>query len=223
MKNTRHSSAILAGLIAILALGCATPLEVAFVGGDELSRYRTWSWARDSGDRVYAPEGDATALEANVDRQVEGWLAAKGFRRKSTGGDFVVSYRLAFARRSVVEYEPRASYVVSSHSSAPSYAVEGTTVVTRDYQAIHLAIGASDRPGTSVWRAELRQNGEDVFSLTVEQAVAKLLERFPMRQSSSVCEPDAESSEATNGAGCAPSQPRTPRPRPSSFRPETVS
>ena len=101
--------------------------------------------------------------------------------------------------------------------------MEGTTVVTRDYQAIHLAIGASDRPGTTVWRAELRQNGEDAFSLSVSQAVAKLFERFPVQHSSGACELGGEASEATDGAGCAPSPPRTPRPRPSSFRPETVS
>lgn len=224
--NARNLSTILAGLaaIAVLVPGCATPIEVAFDEREDLSPYRTWSWARESGARVYAPHGDAVALEARMSRYIEERLAAKGFRRVRVAADFVVSYQLAFERRSVVGYRPRAAYQLSSHSSAPSFVVEGSEAVTRVYQALHLAIGVREPRGRALWRAELRQNGEETFSLTLQGAVATLLERLPKHEPGPPCNASSKRSGAADverevdaeiEGRCPPTRPRAPRPSPS--------
>jgi len=216
--SAHHLSRVLIGLAA-LALGCATPVEVAFEGREDLSRYRTWSWAREDGPRVHAPQDAAAALEAQLNRYVEEQLSAKGFRRTRRGGDFIVSYRLAVARRSRVEQQAKAGYHVSSHSSPPSFMVEGTAPVVRNYQAIHVAIGASEPAGETLWRAELRQDAEDSFSLTLREAVAKLLERLPEPGPERACRAADETySETEAEPGCTPPKPETP-PRRRSYSP----
>jgi len=201
----------LAAAAPLLAGACATPLEVAFDERGDPSPHRTWSWEREPAQRVEAEGADGAALEAAVRRHVEERLEAKGFRRIRRGGDLVVGYRLAFARERVVEHRAEAPTLLSSLSYAPSYRVESTVAVTRTYVAMHLAIGVSrHRDGRTLWRAELRQRQQEEHALSLGEAVARLLERFPRSAPAPPCDAGARDEDAGAGPRCRP--PRAPAP-----------
>ena len=96
--------------------------------------------------------------------------------------DFFVSYQIALRRGTVTVDQPSAIYELSSHHSQGSFVIESFEKVTRSYAAIQLVIGVTEARGRTLWRAKLEQQAEDNFALSLEDAVAALLERFPHHQ-----------------------------------------
>jgi hypothetical protein len=197
MRGAIHLVAI---LLTALGAGCATNVNVVFDKREDLSRYRTWDWFPNARADIDAPGGEAVALDLRLARLIEQGLLANGFVRGGKDADFFVSYRLALRQRSVVVEQPSAVYRLDSYSSQGSFLIEGSEKQTRIYRETHLSIGVTGARGGILWRAQLVQREEASFALKLNDAVAILLERFPLRRP--FCdEADAATKSPAGGGG----------------------
>lgn len=162
-------------------LGCSTIVDVAFDEGEDFSRYRTWDWQRRGARAISAPGEEGAALDALLRRLIGRELVARGYRRVDAPPDLWVGYQLRLRRRLVVVEVPRAPYLLSSHHASASYWIEGTDTEKRAVEDARLDVIAVSAAGRVVWQGALQRRTEGEAGLDFEQAVERLLERFPER------------------------------------------
>ncbi len=178
MRATIHRFSL---ILASLGVACATGVNVRVDPEEDFSRYRVWTWLPSSVPIVDAPHGRADALEAKLSALVERELDARGFARDDEHANFYVTVSLTVQRREVSVYVPRAPYLFSSNSSAPSWWIEGSRSERRTYEDLKLAIGFADSRGRITWLATLARRLEGHTALPLEEAVAELIARSPAR------------------------------------------
>ncbi len=173
---------ILLGLLAFpawLALGCAHSVIVDVDEQEDFSSYRTWDWMPQIRPKVVAPSGGGSALDARVAGLIEASLREQGFERTSDRPDFYLTYFLLVKRQTEVVQQAVAPYLLSSHHYSPSYLIEGSVTVIRQYDHFRLAIGISQGPGRMTWRAAVVSRVAADTELPLDDAIGILLERFP--------------------------------------------
>ena len=171
----------LLALLALLFVACVTRVEVTLAEGQDLSQLRSWNWLPAGASPeigVDAPHRNEQELHARLGRQVQSRLAAKGYEQ-SEPADFFVVYHLLLEPRTVAVLVPRAPYLLLSMSSAPSYWIEGSDEEIRVYEDFRLIIGLFDKAGQLVWRGVLERKVEEGKGLSLDSAVAELLDRLP--------------------------------------------
>ena len=174
---------LLSLVLVSLGIACATQVDVTLDERADLSQLRTWTWlpAGTSPEMgVDAPHRDAAGLHAHLGRLVERELWAQGFER-SERADFFVIYHLVLKPRSVAVQVPRAPYLLSSMSYSPSYWIEGSDEEIRVYEDFRLVIGLLSEPGRLLWRGVVERKVVAGKALSLDTAVADLLERLPSR------------------------------------------
>ena len=173
--------AVLLSLILVwLGVACVTQVDVVVDESTDFSQLRTWAWLPPGASPemgVDAPHRDAAALHAHLGRLVERELWAQGFERADRP-DFFVIYQLVLKPRRVTVEVPRAPYLLLSMSSAPSYWIEGSDEQLRVYEDFRLAIGLLAESGRVLWRGVMRRKVEEGKGLSLDAAVADLLERL---------------------------------------------
>lgn len=175
MRGTVH---LLSLLPVCLGIACAAMVNVSVDESANFSRYETWDWLPETATVDSKTTSLPPSVVALVARNIEESLYAQGLRRSSDGADFFVEYDVGVRRRAARVQQPVASRLVDSYSSAPSYWVEGTDVVTRMMNDLTLAIRISEAQGRTTWAGSLEQSVEEGLSLPIESAVANLLGRF---------------------------------------------
>jgi hypothetical protein len=146
----------------------------------DVSRFRTWDWLRDDGERVDAPAGPHSELELQVARQIEESLSARGYRRAPGSAEVLVDFDLTIRRGAVEVARTGALQTLHSLHSSPSFEVQATHYEMRHYEIADLKIVAIDpRERSVVWRGSFVQRYEEARSSHINDAVAQLLARLP--------------------------------------------
>jgi len=168
-----------AAVVAVVAAGCTTSLDVAFDDGQDFSRYRTWDWLP-AGRSVEALPGEERALAALTSRLVEAQLGARGLARSRDGADLLVGYTLRVQRQVVATNETGAVDLLSSHHSSPSFLVQSTQQRLQIHDDGYLRIVLTDGEREQVlWRGELWARSRQDFAHHLPDAVSRLLARLP--------------------------------------------
>jgi hypothetical protein len=168
--------------IALLSsiASCSTTMKLRTEDPGDVSRFRTWDWLRDDGERVDAPSGSHSELDLQVARQIETSLRARGFRRTPESAELLVDFDLAIRREVVEVARTGALQTLHSLHSSPSFEVQATRYEMRHYEIADLKIVAIDpRERSVVWRGSFAQRYEGARSSHIDDAVAQLLARLP--------------------------------------------
>jgi hypothetical protein len=165
MPSARTVVVALFPLLALLAAGCSS-LRVRSDWDHEFSfaDLHTYSWAQ---SKESAAAERMSFLDRRIKRAVDAELAAKGFERRDSGGDFLMVYTAKVRDRTEV------------HRYAPWYGVD-----VRRYKEGTLVLGAVDRGRNEVvWTgwAEGIVSDSGQSEEAVREACAKILEGFPPR------------------------------------------
>jgi len=166
-------------LVATLTSGCVTKGRIAFDVREDLSQYQTWGWLPQEGRKVEVTDDSAELLNAKLTRLIEQRLSRNGFQRVGFDPDFYLTYRLSLREHWIVVNEPTAIYQLSSHHSSPSYLIESSRKVTHRYTEMRLGIAAVHAGRGTLWRASFSQDARSVHAVKLDDAVARLLARFP--------------------------------------------
>lgn len=179
-----REAVLLALVLVWLGPACATRVDVTVDESEDFARLRTWNWlpagpAPEMG--VDAPHRDPSQLQAHLGRLIEAQLRVQGFERAERA-DFFVIYHLLLAPRKVVVRVPRAPYLLSSMSHAPSYWIETNDEEIRLFEDFRLVIGLMTGSSRVLWRGVLQRKVDDGEDLSLDEAVTLLLERLPASQ-----------------------------------------
>jgi hypothetical protein len=146
----------------------------------DVSRFRTWDWLRDDGERVDAPADGDSELELQVARQIEESLGARGFRRAPGSAEILVVFDLTIRREAVEVARTEALQTLHSLHSSPSFEVQATRYEMHHYEIVDLKIVAIDpREQSVVWRGSFAKRYREARSPQMNDAVAQLLARLP--------------------------------------------
>ena len=172
---------IAAFFLAILTAGCAYRGSTLIDARVDLAQYSTWSWLPRRDARVAVSHGEAAALDTQLSQLIERRLGEKGWRRVALEPDFYLTYQLALVEQQIVVHEPRAIFELSSLHSSPSYLIESSRKVSQRYVDTRLGIVALRAGGEVLWSGTFSQNEQRNHAVKLEEAVARLIERFPHR------------------------------------------
>jgi hypothetical protein len=175
----RAAIRLVAILLACLAAGCTTTVDVVSDGLEDFSSLRSWEWLPVSKPNVVTEDGSVRGLDARVSALVEQELLERGFARGGGNPDFYVSYHLVLSSRKVVIDVPMAPYLLSSHNASASFWIEGSRKETVVRQDLRLSVGVSDTRGRMIWEATLLQRQQSGPPIGLEEAVATLCARLP--------------------------------------------
>ena len=176
---------------ALLVGGCGSPITV-HTDYDEQANFaalKTWAWSSKRTLTPGNPEGRNTLIEGRLDAAIERELAARGFRRVSSGSaDFVVNYSGAVERRLRTQ-------VIDRYYGYPSYGWYGhpfgniapmqSDVIVTEYERGSLVLDIAERRSKKlVWRGTamatlLEDPSPQQSSARIDEAVRKLLAGFP--------------------------------------------
>jgi hypothetical protein len=180
MQSALQSAIRSALSIALLSsiLSCATTMSLRVEDPGDVSRFRTWDWLHDGGEKVDASAAPDSELQ--VARQIEEWLSSRGYRRATGSAEILVDFDLAI-RRGVVEVaRTEALQTLHSLHSSPSFEVQATRYEKRHYEIADLKIVAIDpRERSVVWRGSFAKRYGEARTLQLNDAVAQLLVRLP--------------------------------------------
>ncbi len=161
-------------------VSCATTMSLRAEDPGDVSRFRTWDWLRDDGERVDAPANGDSELELQVARQIEESLGARGFRRAPGSAEILVVFDLTIRREDVEVARTGALQTLHSLHSSPSFEVQATRYEMRHYEIVDLKIVAIDpREQSVVWRGSFAKRYEEARPPQMNDAVAQLLARLP--------------------------------------------
>lgn len=166
-------------LVAAIATGCATAMEVSVDETADFSGVRTWAWLP-GGRNVDAVPGEAQPLDALTSRLVEAELRRRGLARVAGGADLLVGYELQVDRHLVAVNETSAAEFLSSHHYSHSYVVQSTEARMDVYDHGYLRLVVTD--GTRerrLWQGELWARRRGDFARHLPEAVSRLLGDFP--------------------------------------------
>jgi hypothetical protein len=182
MLAALQSTIRLAVSIVLLSsiMSCATTMSLQAEDPGDVSRFRTWDWLRDDGERVDAPADGDSELELQVARQIEESLGARGFRRAPGSAEILVVFDLTIRREDVEVAHTEALQTLHSLHSSPSFEVQATRYEMHHYEIVDLKIVAIDpREQSVVWRGSFAKRYEEARSPQMNDAVAQLLARLP--------------------------------------------
>lgn len=189
----RHAVRFIALGIVGIALGCTSIIDVDSTDPDRISQARSWAFLdhdppiRLPSDeelpeftyRVTSPLRDAQDLDADLARQIERALEARGFERVESNADLYVDYQLTLQPRIERVEVPFAQRFVPSLSWSPSYVVEGVDIVERAVEELRLEIDLRERRGRILWRGELVDKIAAREALALATRVDDLIDRLP--------------------------------------------
>lgn len=175
----RTARPVLALLLLVLGIGCATQPKVAFDAHERFERFRTWNWRVTDAARVDAPQESAIALASALSQAIQEAMEARGFVRDPIAPDFTLTFHLSLQPRIEMVAVPRAPYLLSSYGSSGAFLIEGTDVEARSFEDLQLSIDVGLRNGPSVWKGAVRERVEKGQSPDLERAVEDLLKRLP--------------------------------------------
>jgi hypothetical protein len=182
MLAALQSAIRLAVSIVLLSsiVSCATTMSLRAEDPGDVSRFRTWDWLRDDGERVNSPADPGSELELQVARQIEESLGARGFRRAPGSAEILVVFDLTIRREAVEVARTEALQTLHSLHSSPSFEVQATRYEMRHYEIVDLKIVAIDpREQSVVWRGSFAKRYREARSPQMNDAVAQLLARLP--------------------------------------------
>jgi hypothetical protein len=179
----RGAVQLAATAVAAFCAGCATSLDVSYDETEDFSRYRTWDWLP-GGRNVEALPGEDRALDSLTSRLVARELRDRGLERVDDEPDFLVGYQLQVYRQLLAVNETGASSYLASHHASPSYIVQTTTSRVDVYDHAHLRFMVTDgRREKMLWRGDLSARRKGDFAHHLSDAVAELLDRLPVGNS----------------------------------------
>jgi hypothetical protein len=178
-------------LLAGIGGGCSTRVvDAVYDEHEDFSLHRTWGWLPRTTENVDAPGADARAIDAFFTRWIADDLEARGLERtREAGADLLVTYRFSLRQRGELVNVPSAPYLLSSHHASPSFWVEGGRQELRLVRDVELWIGMLDADGRVVWQGVFRERVAQGHSLRLREVVARVLERFPLRDPAVVASP----------------------------------
>jgi hypothetical protein len=171
-----------AGICSLAFSGCATMTVSSHVQrGLDFSQYRTYDW----GPADALPTGDPRLdrnpfFKDHVEGAVEKQLAARGFSRPTSGtADLLLHYHASITQRIDVNRVDR-EYGYCYGGDCQARVVE--------YEAGTLVLDVVDaRTNKVIWRGwaldsvEDVLNNQDTMARKINQAVTRMLDRFPSR------------------------------------------
>jgi hypothetical protein len=161
-------------------VSCVTTMSLRAEDPGDVSRFRTWDWLRDDGERVDVPADGDLELELQVARQIEESLGARGFRRAPGSAEILVVFDLTIRREDVEVAHTEALQTLHSLHSSPSFEVQATRYEMHHYEIVDLKIVAIDpREQSVVWRGSFAKRYREARSPQMNDAVAQLLARLP--------------------------------------------
>jgi hypothetical protein len=182
---------LLALLVSLASAGCMSPVRVTVEEPGRLDGLRTWDWLPPGSSPqagVDAPQRNEADLHAQLGRLIAQELRRRGYER-SGDADLHVIFQLVLEPRRVIVQRPRAPYLLSSMNQSASYWIEGTDEEIRIYESFRLVIGIVDEPGQLVWRGVLDRQVDEGKALSLDHAVARLLDRLPAGAEPGAVEP----------------------------------
>jgi len=166
-------------LVAALAAGCATSMDVSFDPTQDFSRYRTWAWLPNAQSVNALPDEEKT-LATLTPRVVAEELRRRGLVHVDGDADLLVGYALRVERHLVTVNETGAHQLLASHHHSPSYLIQSTQARIEIYDHGHLQIVMTDgQREHRIWRGELWARRRGTFSNHLPDAVSRLLAEFP--------------------------------------------
>jgi hypothetical protein len=175
----RHLPLALAAIVILALAACATMTVSSHVErGLDFSKYRTYDW----GPPDALPTGDPRLdkdpfFQDHMQGAVERQLAARGFERVTPSGtaDLLIHYHANISRRIDVDRVDR------GYGYAPDPASQ-----VFDYEAGTLVLDIVDsRTRRVIWRGWAQDSVKDMLddrdtmARKIEEAVRRMLERFP--------------------------------------------
>jgi hypothetical protein len=185
--------------------GCSTRVvDAVYDESEDFSLHRRWSWLPRTTENVDAPGADARALDAFFTRWISDDLERRGLERTADAdADLHVTYRFSLQQRGEVVNVPSAPYLLSSHHSSPSFWIEGGRQEVRVLRDVELWIGMLDANGRVVWQGSFRERVAQGSPLRLRDVVARVLERFPVRDPAVIGSPAPTDAQAASGAPAA--------------------
>jgi hypothetical protein len=171
---------VLSIALLLSIVSCATTMRLRVDDPGDVSRFRTWDWLRDDGERLHVPVDSGSELELQVARRIEESLRARGYRRAPGSAEILVDFDFAIRREVVEVARTGALQTLNSLHSSPSFEVQVTRYEMRHYEIADLKIVAIDpRERSVVWRGSFTKRYEEARSPQVNDAVAQLLAKLP--------------------------------------------
>jgi len=174
-----------AAILAVLGVGCASPVAVELDPMNDFGRYRTWAWLRSAPERTRLPV-PMPQLDALLRRAIAHELAARGFARAAEGGtpDFFVGYELELQTRIELVAEVSATQTLQTFHGGRGDVGAYEIVTTRQRAFIYeigvLGLDVTDgQERALVWRGIVRRRAHDSFSNLAGDTVAEIFEHFP--------------------------------------------
>ncbi len=165
--------------MALFLAGCATSYDVRVDSTHDFSVDRSWDWGGRSTRVVDATPGDEMRLDTLTARLVADGLARGGRIQAGGDPDLLVGFELDVARERVAVNETGAIYLLSSHTSSPSFLVQSTDQRIETYHRGSLRIDVTDRrSGLVVWRGELRTRIRGDLDDALRASIPELLARL---------------------------------------------
>jgi hypothetical protein len=177
----RRIPGLAAAVIALMAAGCATTMNVSSHAERSLdfSSYRSFDW----GPADALPTGDPRLdqnpfFKDHVQGEVEKQLVARGIELIASGTpDLLIHYHANIRQRIDVNRMDRAYGYCSAGDCPPD---------TIEYEAGTLVLDIVDaRTNRLIWRGWAQNSVEDILddpdrmARTIHQAVTRMLDRFP--------------------------------------------
>jgi hypothetical protein len=191
--------------LAWIGAGCSTRVvEARYDENEDFSLHRTWSWLSRTTESIDAPGADARSLDAFFTHSIDDDLAKRGLERtRQADADLLVAYRFSLRQRGEVVTVPAAPYLLSSHHASASFWVEGGRQEIRVSRDVDLWIGMLDPDGRVVWQGAFRERVPQGTALRLREVVARVLERFPVRDPAVVGSPAPTDGQAASDAPAA--------------------
>jgi len=164
-------------------VGCSgIRIDTDYDPAADFSTLKTWAWVPASARRGGDPRIVNDLVDARIRAAVEAGLASRGYRKVSSGSDFVVTYHAGLERKIQVDrlYGSGGYYPYRDWH----YYGGGETVV-REYDEGTLLLDVIDaKQKTLVWRGSARAVVDEAATpeqreAKIRAAVEKMLDRFP--------------------------------------------
>jgi hypothetical protein len=179
---------VLAALIALgmgwLAVGCAapSPIQVTWDQHEDLSQFRTWDWIEGDAVFVRSTLGADAEERAQLSSLVERALRERGLDHAPGSGDLRVAALMIGVRTYQLISRPRAMQTLYSHHHIGGFEVQGEDMERRTVDRCRVAIYLTGpRQERIIWQAVSEQRHSDGCARHLDDAVAELLERFPVQ------------------------------------------
>jgi len=163
--------------------GCATSMQVqsSHNSSADFSNLKTYQWGKVAPLDVDKSRVDVSEVDARIRRTVDNELAAKGFKKVSSGGDFLVTYHAALDTK--VDITQQDVYAADGMTSDAAWmgTEEVKTVIDKGSLVLDIVDPSSKKV---IWRTSASKTVElDVSpakkDARAKEAVQQMLANFP--------------------------------------------